>query len=384
MEAIDFKARVAALAANVARSGAKAYVGTRLGTLHWLSGAFMPWRGAAIVTATGECEFVYWAMDAERIRVEGCGAPVHDFFFDGFASKIVEVLKSHGITGGDIAMDLSHPGAAQIAPGILTASEYFELAQAMPNARLVNGVDLIDDLMLIKTSAEIARLRRAAHVSDIGFRAGLDAIRTGVTENFVAGQIESAIRNHGSVWSWAITGGTEVGSGERTAFLRGVTQQASEKRIGANEFVILDLHPMLDVYLADTSIPVFHGQPNAEQQALIDCWEDVADTMLRSLQPGRQIADCVRDGIATFERHGQQDYALPLFGHGLGTCGRTRPFINLRSKDVVQPGMVVALGTHLYRPGVGGLRLEYPVLITDKGSEPLVKTPAKVHVIEAR
>ena len=38
----------------------------------------------------------------------------------------------------------------------------------------------------------------------------------------------------------------------------------------------------------------------------------------------------------------------------------TRPFINLRSHDEVTPGMVVALGTHLYRPGLGGMRLEYP------------------------
>src|SRR3546814_6323171 len=51
------------------------------------------------------------------------------------------------------------------------------------------------------------------------------------------------------------------------------------------------------------------------------------------------------------------------------TCARTRPFINLRSQDVVQAGMVVALGTHLYVPKVGGMRLEFPLLVTDKGGE---------------
>src|SRR3546814_19985458 len=65
------------------------------------------------------------------------------------------------------------------------------------------------------------------------------------------------------------------------------------------------------------------------------------------------------------------DYCLPTFGHGLGTCARTRPFINLRSQDVVQAGMVVALGTHLYVPKVGGMRLEFPLLVTDKGGEAL-------------
>ena len=41
--------------------------------------------------------------------------------------------------------------------------------------------------------------------------------------------------------------------------------------------------------------------------------------------------------------------------------------------------MVVALGTHLYRPGLGGMRLEYPVLIGEHGAEPLLRTEARVH-----
>ena len=82
--------------------------------------------------------------------------------------------------------------------------------------------------------------------------------------------------------------------------------------------------------------------------------------MLAALTPGHAIADCARRGIAVFEKHGLAEFGLPLFGHGLGTCARTRPFINLRSHDEVTPGMVVALGTHLYRPGLGGMRLEYP------------------------
>lgn len=384
MTPIDFKARVEALASSIDRAGAVAYIGTRQAALHWLSGAFMPWRGAVIVTARGDCEFVYWAMDAERVRSESWGAPVHDFYFDGFISSVAERLKALGCDKGTIGLDLSHPGAAQVAPGMLTAQEYLDLGVALQHATLKNGVDLVDDLMLVKSPAEIERLRKAAQVSDLGFRAGLNAIREGVTENFVAGQIEAAIRLHGSNWSWAVTGGTEVGAGARSAFLRGVTQQATDHRIGVDEFVILDLHPMIDLYFADTAIPVFHGTPNGKQKALIDCWNDTTQAMVDSLVPGRRVADCVQDGLRVFDKHGLKDFGLPLFGHGLGTCARTRPFINLRSTDVVQPGMVVALGTHLYQPGVGGCRLEYPVLVGERGSEPLVQTPHRVHQIEAR
>lgn len=377
---IDYQARVKALAASLKQAGAAAYVGTRQASLHYLYGAFMPWRGAIIVTAEGACELVYWAMDASRVRQEGSGFPLHSFTFSDFPSQIAARLKELDAHRGPIGLDLAHPGAAQVAPGMLTADEYFQIQKALPEATLFNGVQHIDDLMLIKSPAEIERLRHAAHVSDIGFRAGYDAIAEGVTENHVAGAIEAAIRDHGSVWSWAITGGTEVGSGLRTGYHLGVTQQATEKRIEKNEFVILDLHPMLDLYLADTAVPVFYGTPNAAQQRLIDCWEEVADTMLESLKPGRKIADCAAQGFEIFGKHGLSEYGLPLFGHGLGTCARTRPFINMRSTDVVQENMVIALGTHLYHPEIGGMRLEYPVLIGPNGSEPLVATPAKVHI----
>ena len=126
-------------------------------------------------------------------------------------------------------------------------------------------MDVIDDLMLIKDAAEIERLRHAAEVSDYGFEQGMNAVRAGATENEIAGEIERAIRRRGSTWSWAVTGGTEVGAGERTGFLRGVTQQATDRPIGRDEFVILDLHPLLDLYMADTALPIFLGRPTGRR-----------------------------------------------------------------------------------------------------------------------
>jgi Xaa-Pro aminopeptidase len=380
MQPIDFSVRVAALAARLRRENVSAYVGTRQAVLHYLCGTFMPWRGAVVVTAAGDATVVYWAMDAERVKAEGCALPLIEFAGSGLVEAVAAWLEQQGAASGPVGLDIAHPGAAQIAPGMLTAGEYVDVAARLADATPVNGVRWIDDLMLIKSPAEIERLRRAAQVGDIGFRAGLAAIAEGVTENHIAGVVEAAIRDHGSTWAWSVTGGTEVGAGERTSFLRGVTQQSTDRGIRRDEFVVVDLHPMIDLYLSDVSIPVFFGTPNAAQQAAIAAWEEVAGTMLAGLKPGRPVRDCVRDGIAAFERSGLARFGLPLFGHGLGTCARTRPFMNASSDDVLAPGMVIALGTHLYQPGVAGMRLEYPVLVGQHGAEPLAATPPVVHV----
>ncbi len=225
--------------------------------------------------------------------------------------------------------------------------------------------------------------RLAAQAADQGFFAGLRALRPGVTENQVAGAIEQAIRDAGSVWSWSVTGGTEVGSGPRTAFRRGVTQQASQRGLRTGEFVILDLHPMVELYLADLGLPVFMGQPSPQDQELIETWQAVVDHLLAHLGPGVAAADLARQGLAIFQERGLGEYGLAMFGHGLGTCARQHPFINPNSGDVLTPGMVCALGCHLYVPGRGGLRMEYPMLITEQGSEALCAAEAKVHLVEA-
>lgn len=181
------------------------------------------------------------------------------------------------------------------------------------------------------------------------------------------------------MWAWSVTGGTEVGSGPRTAFRRGVTQQATNRKIRKGEFVILDLHPMVDLYLADLGLPVILGEPNRDQQRLIEAWEETVSFLLSSLRPGKKASEICQEAVRIFGRHRLEEYGLPMFGHGLGTCARLRPFMNPKSQDVMTAGMVLALGTHLYVPGVGGLRLEYPTLITEQGAEALCSTPARVH-----
>ncbi len=376
---IDHKTRVAAVASSLRKNGADAYVGTRQAALHYLGGVFMPWRGAVIVTAAGTCDFVYWALDADRARRSGNPFPVDSFVGAGMSAAIVNKLKVHGVDAGRIGLDLAHPGSAQVAPGILTAQEFFDIKALLPRATLENGVDYLDGPMLLKDAAEVERLRAAAHVADAGFQAALGALRLGVTENSVAGAVEKAIRDRGSTWAWSVTGGTEVGFGERTAFSKGVTQESTEKRLERDQFVIVDLHPLIDLYMADLSIPIFFGTPTREQRRLIDCWEDVVKTIFSSLKPGRAVRECVELSFAVFAKHDLGEYGLPMFGHGLGTDARTRPFMNSASEDQIQTGMVIALGTHLYYPGLGGMRLEYPTLIMENGAQALCQTPAKVH-----
>lgn len=379
---INFDNRRQAVAAKIREYGYEAYIGSRMAALHYLGGVFMPWRGMVVVTKDGAVKFIYWEWDASRVRKEGPPLDLTIYNDTGLIDTVVRVLKELGISGGNIAADFTAAASSQIPPGALTATEYIELCRKLPNCQIKSGMQVLDDCMLIKDEAEIQRLRYATEViADYGFRQGLAAVRAGASENHIAGVIEAAVRDKGSYWTWSITAGTEVGGGERSAFPGGVTTIATERTIKDNEFVILDLHPAYDLYYSDVCVPVFIGKPDEKQKKLIACWEEAVATVFDTIKPGSYIPDVVEAGIAVYRRYGLEQYCVPSFGHGLGVCARTGPVLRSHNKTELQSGMVMAMGAHLYWPGVGGMRLEYPVLIGKERAESLGSIPFRTHYI---
>ena len=169
--------------------------------------------------------------------------------------------------------------------------------------------------------------------------------------------------------------------GLRTGFLKGVTQPATEKLLQKDELVIVDLHPMYHLYLADLAGNFYLGKNPPEQIVKIaDCWESTVELLLKSIKPGEIIHEVVNKGFDNIKKKGLEDYSVKAFGHGLGTCARVEPYIVENNHKPFKENMVIALGTHVYVPKVGGMRLELPVLVTKNGAEPLSKWPSKLHL----
>src|SRR5690606_40791253 len=59
------------------------------------------------------------------------------------------------------------------------------------------------------------------------------------------------LRYAGNEWTWSVTAGTEVAAGRRTTYRGGVTQPATDNEVRVGDNVILDIHTMSGLYLAD-------------------------------------------------------------------------------------------------------------------------------------
>ena len=65
-------------------------------------------------------------------------------------------------------------------------------------------------------------------------------------------------------------------------------------------------------------------------------------------------------------------------GHGIGLDVHESPRLSRQSTETLEPGMVVTVEPGVYIPGLGGVRIEDDVLVTDSGAKNLCSLPKTI------
>ena len=147
---------------------------------------------------------------------------------------------------------------------------------------------------------------------------------------------------------------------------------------------------MYNLYLGDLARNAIMGQPTPEQRELSDAFVATCNLLLENLKPGTTYGEVAVKMDAFLDDIGYRQYALPGYGHGIGILGNEWYPVVLNSSTpyesqgdlVLQPNMIEVAAIVLNKPGVGGMRMETPVLITKAGNEPLNKVPVEPAIIE--
>jgi len=251
-----------------------------------------------------------------------------------------------------------------------------ERLRELSPAEWVPTKGVIERLRLKKSPEEVARIRQAQALAERALERALALLRPGVEEREVALEIEFFLRKEGAE---GVAFPPIVASGARGALPHA---GASEKRLEPGELITLDLGAKVAGYHSDMTRTVALGKPSPEMRRVYEAVQEALEVALQGLKPGRtgkEVDALAREALG---RHGLDRYFVHSLGHGVGLAVHEGPGLSPYTEEVLEPGMVVTVEPGVYLPGVGGVRIEELVLITEDGIELLSRFPRELSILE--
>ena len=233
----------------------------------------------------------------------------------------------------------------------------------------------IESLKNIKDEEEIERIKKACNIADKCYKHILKFVKVGMREIEVRNEMLRYMLELGaSKESFDII----VASGKRGAMPHGV---ASNKKIKDGDFVTLDFGCVNNFYCSDITRTFVMGKPNNDMLEIYDIVKEAQQKGLDVIKPGIKasvVDKACRDFI---EKMGYGEYFTHSTGHGLGILVHDNLAISPRSDVILKEGMVFTVEPGIYIEGLGGVRIEDDVVVTNDGCEVLTKSSKKLYKI---
>jgi Xaa-Pro aminopeptidase len=226
--------------------------------------------------------------------------------------------------------------------------------------------DLIEALRERKDDGEVALIGEAAAVATRALARALEAVRAGMTETEVAGELERALRFEGSE---GFPFPTIVAAGPQSALPHA---RPTRRPIAPGDFLLLDFGAEVSGYCSDLTRTVVVGRASDEQRAFYEIVRGANAAAAAGVRPAMRGRDADAIARSYIDRAGYGDLFGHSLGHGLGLEVHEAPRLAKTADAALPPGAVVTIEPGIYRPGWGGVRIEDDVYLGADG--PLLLT----------
>lgn len=236
---------------------------------------------------------------------------------------------------------------------------------------LVPTERLVERARIIKDQMEIAILREAGRRLALVARDVPALVVEGRTERAIAADIDDALRQAGFSKP---AFDTIVASGPNGALPHA---RPTGRPLESGEATVLDFGGVYDGYCVDLTRTVQVGPVSADINRLYAAVAEAQQAAIRAVRPGETASVVDAAARSVLESHGLGDAFGHGTGHGLGLEVHEEPRIGRATPRLpderLEPGMVFTIEPGAYVPGVGGVRIEDDVLVTDSGCEVLTR-----------
>lgn len=366
--AAEFAGRVARLRDRMREAAVDVALFDEIEAMTWLTGygnSENRWRCVGI-PLEGEPFFLIRALDATPCRQRSWIEDVPTFRdWQEPMPVLREALARRGLARARIGLDYNWY--------CMPLARFARMQAALPRAQFVDIGDIVWQLRLIKSPAEIALLRQVAGIADEALRRSAAVCRVGVNQREAARVAMDAFMELGA--DPGPPGPITAGRG--WDFLHGHLEDTA---LRDGDIVHIELTPRIAGYSARTMRCVAVGAPAPGLMEAGLRLAAIQDRQIAAMRPGavaREVDAILRDDVL---HEGLRDSYENITGYTLGLYApagpRTSDFTRIFHPEAawaIEPGMVF----HMYA-SAGGASLSETVLVTGTGSELLTALPRAV------
>ena len=265
------------------------------------------------------------------------------------------------------------PGSSRIGfeSAHMTVAQHERLIAAAP-APPVATTGAVERLRAVKDAAEQEAVRRSAALIQPVLERIAGAGLVGRTEREVAWNIQEAFHELGAE---GLSFPSIVAAHEHGAQPHA---EPGNDLIGPDTLVTIDLGCVLDGYCSDCTRTFATGDvPARLGEAYAVCLEAQLAAM-EGIRAGLDCADADAIGRDVIAAAGLGEHFGHPLGHGVGLEVHEDPRLSAVSSATLEPGMVVTVEPGIYLPGLGGVRIEDLVIVTENGCERLTGYPKEL------
>ena len=252
---------------------------------------------------------------------------------------------------------------------------YDRLKSCFGRANLIPVERAVEQFRAVKDADEIALIRTAEQIGDAAFRHVLEILRPGMSEKELAFELEFAMRREGAS---GLSFDTIVASGLRSALPHGV---ASDKKIEHGDLVVFDFGCVYEGYCSDMTRTVGVGSLSDAQKDLYNLVLKAQTSALKAARAG-VVGEKMQDLVqAIFDKAGFGSYFGHGLGHSVGLDIHEEPRFSRNVKEQIPAGTVISVEPGLYVPGIGGVRIEDLIVLSDGGYDNLTTSPKELLIV---
>ncbi|TGE35999.1 aminopeptidase P family protein [Desulfosporosinus fructosivorans] len=299
-------------------------------------------------------------------------------------SKIPKYIKEAG---------LPIPEIMGLELDVLPVNQFERYRKIFPDVKFVDVSPEVRLQRAVKSKWELARLEESAQIHTLVLEFAKEVLHEGMTEVELEGLLAGKARSLGHGGHVRMRGFDSefhvgaITSGARAAvsscFDGAVTGQgvsiahptgASMAQIKLGEPIVVDMVTVVHGYQVDQTRILSLGSLSKELREVYEVAKQVEEKIRRALVPGR-VAGEVYEEILTWVREntpyeenfmGYGSSRVRFVGHGVGLDLDELPTISKGAKEVLKPGMVVAIEPKFVFPGFGVVGIEDTVVIVDE------------------